>query len=113
LNAISGKSTLNKTVQVDFEIQVKVAQPAFRCNQRTARQKLTRAAPLISRHIGIDYRGIEFEGVTIRDLIYPVATVRQFIFYPAWALLFTMMVGVYPAAHVARIKPAEAMRRSL
>jgi ABC-type lipoprotein release transport system permease subunit len=63
--------------------------------------------------VGIDYRGIEFEGVTIRNLIYPVATVRQFILYPAWALLFTMMIGVYPAAHVAGLKPAEAMRRSL
>jgi ABC-type lipoprotein release transport system permease subunit len=62
---------------------------------------------------GIDYRGIEFEGVTIRNLIYPVATLRQFILYPAWALLFTMLVGLYPAVHVAGLKPAEAMRRSL
>ncbi len=63
--------------------------------------------------VGIDYRGIEFEGVTIRNLIYPVAALRQFVLYPAWALLFTMLIGVYPAVHVARLKPAEAMRRSM
>ncbi len=67
----------------------------------------------IFARIGIDYRGIEFEGVTMRDLIYPVATVRQFLIYPAWALLFTLLTGTYPAVHVARLNPAEAMRRSL
>jgi ABC-type lipoprotein release transport system permease subunit len=67
----------------------------------------------IFARVGIDYRGIEFEGVTIRHLIYPVATLRQFVVYPLWALLFTLLTGTYPAVHVARLKPAEAMRRSL
>ena len=63
--------------------------------------------------VGIDYRGIEFEGITIQNLIYPVATVRQFVLYPSWALLFTMLTGLYPAAHVVRLRAADAMRRSL
>jgi ABC-type lipoprotein release transport system permease subunit len=71
------------------------------------------AVILISAAIGFDYRGIEFEGVTIRNLIYPVATVRQFVLYPSWALLFTMLTGLYPALHVTRLRPADAMRRSL
>lgn len=63
--------------------------------------------------IGFDYRGIEFEGVTIRNLIYPVISARQFWIYPLSVLAFTVLAGIYPAVHAARIAPAEAMRRSL
>ncbi len=71
------------------------------------------AVTAIFSRIGIDYRGIEMMGVTIRNLIYPVLTVRQFWFYPFWVLLFTLITSVYPAAYAARIQPAEAMRRTL
>lgn len=63
--------------------------------------------------IGIDYRGIEMAGMTVRDLMYPVMTLRQFWFYPFWVLLFTLLVGTYPAFHAACIQPAEALRKSL
>ncbi len=63
--------------------------------------------------IGIDYRGIEMGGMTVQDLIYPVLYVRQFIVYPLWVLLFTIIVGIYPATYAARLNPADAMRRSL
>jgi ABC-type lipoprotein release transport system permease subunit len=63
--------------------------------------------------IGIDYRGIEMGGMTVQDLIYPVLYVRQFIVYPLWVLLFTIIVGIYPATYAARLKPADAMRKSL
>lgn len=61
---------------------------------------------------GIDYVGIEFVGVTFRELLYPVLEVRQFLFYPLVVFLFTILVGGYPALHAARMQPAEAMRRS-
>ena len=67
----------------------------------------------IFARVGIDYRGIEMGGMTVQDLIYPVLYVRQFIVYPLWVLIFTMIVGIYPATYAARLKPAEAMRRSL
>ncbi|MBD3347278.1 MAG: FtsX-like permease family protein [Chitinivibrionales bacterium] len=62
---------------------------------------------------GIDYRGIEFSGVTIQELIYPQLTVSQFIIYPVFVLIFTGIVGMYPATYAARLNAAEAMRRSL
>jgi len=61
---------------------------------------------------GIDYRGIEMVGVTIRDLIYPVLTLKQFVIYPFWLFLFTIITALYPALYAARISPAKAMRKS-
>lgn len=63
--------------------------------------------------IGIDYRGIEMGGMTVQDLIYPILYLRQFIVYPLYVLLFTIIVGTYPATYAARLKPADAMRKSL
>ncbi|HOP06418.1 MAG TPA: FtsX-like permease family protein [candidate division Zixibacteria bacterium] len=70
------------------------------------------AALLITDHYGIDYGGIEFAGVTFRDLLYPVVEPSQFIVYPVAVFLFTLLIALYPAAYAARLKPAEAMRRS-
>jgi ABC-type lipoprotein release transport system permease subunit len=61
---------------------------------------------------GIDYKGIEMVGVTIRDLIYPALTIRQFVIYPFWLFLFTIITALYPALYAARISPAKAMRKS-
>jgi len=68
---------------------------------------------VIFARIGINYTGIEYVGVTFRKLIFPVLRIRQFIEYPLWVLVFTTLVGLYPALHAARILPAVAMRRSL
>jgi ABC-type antimicrobial peptide transport system permease subunit len=70
-------------------------------------------ATYITSKTGIDYGGIEFAGVTFRDLIYPVLKVRQFVEFPILVFLFTTLVSLYPAAYAARLKPAEAMRKSL
>jgi len=67
----------------------------------------------ITSKVGIDYTGIEFAGVTFRDLIYPVIKTSQFIEYPIWVFVFTIIAGIYPAVHAARMNPAKAMRRSL
>jgi len=63
-------------------------------------------------HIGIDYGGIEYAGVTLKDRIYPVFEVSQYIIYPLAAFALTTIVGLYPAASAARLTPARAMRRS-
>jgi len=71
------------------------------------------ALGIILGHTGIDYRGMEFLGTTVQELMYPVLTVDQFIVYPIWVLILTTFVGLYPAAHAARINPSDAMRKSL
>ena len=63
-------------------------------------------------HVGIDYTGIEMTGVTIQEFIRPIMTVEQFIIYPVWLFIFTLIAGLYPARHAAKISPATAMRRS-
>ncbi len=67
---------------------------------------------LITMKTGIDYRGVEYAGVTVREMIYPVMNWQQFVKYPIWVFLFTLIAGIYPAWHAARISPAKAMRRS-
>lgn len=67
----------------------------------------------ILSQMGIDYTGIEFVGVTFRELLYPVLQIKQFIYYPFWVFVFTLIAGIYPAVYAAKMLPAEAMRRSL
>ncbi len=62
--------------------------------------------------VGIDYTGIEFAGVTFRELLYPVLQVDQFIIYPFWIFVFTIVIGVYPAIYAARLSPADALRKT-
>ena len=66
----------------------------------------------ILAHTGIDYTGIEMMGVTMQEFIRPVMTVEQFIIYPIWVFLFTVIAGLYPARYVAKMAPVDAMRRS-
>ncbi len=68
---------------------------------------------LLFSEVGIDYTGIDAMGVTFREPIYPVTTPGQFVRYPVIVFLVTILVGIYPAVHAARLKPAEAMRKSL
>ena len=62
---------------------------------------------------GLNYRGVEFAGVTITNLLYPVLQFRQFLIYPACVLVFTLFVGLYPAAYAARMSVTGAMKRTL
>jgi ABC-type lipoprotein release transport system permease subunit len=67
---------------------------------------------LLTAKLGIDYTGIEFSGVTFRELLYPVMVPKQFYVYPVTVFIFTVLVGVYPASYAARMSPSKAMRRS-
>ena len=63
-------------------------------------------------HVGIDYTGIEMMGVTMQEFIYPVLEIQQFIIYPIWVFISTIIAGLYPARYVAKMVPVDAMRRS-
>lgn len=63
-------------------------------------------------HRGIDYTGIEMMGVTMQEFLYPIMAVRQYILYPIWVFVFTIIAGLYPARYVAKMTPVDAMRRS-
>jgi ABC-type lipoprotein release transport system permease subunit len=67
---------------------------------------------IVSR-TGLNYEGVEFAGVTIKELIYPVLQLRQFLIYPAAVLVFTLLVGLYPAAYAARMSLTGALKRTL
>lgn len=67
----------------------------------------------IVSHTGIDYTGVEYSGVTFREPLYPILMLRQFIIYPVWVFVFTLVAGIYPAVYAARMSPIEAMRKSL
>ncbi len=69
-------------------------------------------ATYIATKIGFDYKGIEFVGAYFRDLLFPVMQLEQFIYYPIYVFIFTMIIGLYPATYAARLSPAEAMRKA-
>ncbi len=66
---------------------------------------------LIFSRLGLDYSGTEFVNVAITDRIYPVMETYQFIIYPLALILFTMLVGLYPAIHAAGMTPSKAMKK--
>ncbi len=70
------------------------------------------ALVVIFAHFGLDFTGNEMMGVTLQEFIYPVIKIEQFITYPVSVFIFTIIAGLYPAWHLARMKPVDAMRRS-
>ncbi|MCK5058245.1 MAG: ABC transporter permease [Candidatus Aminicenantes bacterium] len=68
---------------------------------------------LLFTKTGIDYRGIEFAGTTIKDMLYPEMNVLQFIIYPIGVFIFMLIVGLYPAFVAGRMSIADALRKSL
>ena len=71
------------------------------------------AVTFVMSKVGIDYRGYEFNKVTIKDMLYPVIKTYQYIVYPMLLFIFTAIVGLYPALYAAKLTPAKAMRKSL
>jgi ABC-type lipoprotein release transport system permease subunit len=63
--------------------------------------------------VGINYSGIEFAGVTMRESIFPQARALQYTLFPLGVWFFTVLISFYPAWHAARIVPAKALHRSL
>lgn len=64
-------------------------------------------------HTGIDYRGIEFAGATFSEILYPELQLWHVVAFPIGVLVFTMLVGIYPAWVAGKLKIADALKKSL
>lgn len=71
------------------------------------------ALTLLLTKTGIDYRGIEFAGTTMHEMLYPEMHLLDFILFPIGVIIFTLVVGIYPAWVAGRMKIADALRKSL
>lgn len=58
---------------------------------------------------GIDYAGIEYAGVTMTKVIYPVITINPYLYTPFFVLFFTFCAALYPAYYASKISPSSAM----
>jgi ABC-type lipoprotein release transport system permease subunit len=71
------------------------------------------AVTLIFTKTGIDYRGIEFAGTTMHEMLYPEMRLSDLIIFPIGMMIFTLVVGIYPAWAAGKMKIADALRKSL
>jgi ABC-type antimicrobial peptide transport system permease subunit len=69
-----------------------------------------------SRHVVLDFRGLgegmDLWGTTIRTALRTSFDPGQALRAAAFVYLMALGVGVWPAAHVARLRPAVALRRA-
>ena len=65
-----------------------------------------------SQH-GIPFGNYELSGVMLSDNIRTVLKPYQFIDYPVYVILLTILAAIYPARFASKIVPAEALQRSL
>jgi ABC-type lipoprotein release transport system permease subunit len=70
------------------------------------------AITFIATRLGFNYHGVEFVKTAI-NIVYPVIKLRQFLVYPLFVMIFTILAGIYPALHGARLVPAKALRRTM
>ncbi len=62
---------------------------------------------------GIDYGGIEISGAYMHEKIYAVMNIFQYIKYPVFVFIFTIIVGLYPAIVAGKMKVTDALRKSM
>ncbi len=70
-------------------------------------------ASIILLKYGIDYGGIELSGAYIHEKIFPVMNIRQYIKYPLFVFIITVVVGIYPAFVAGKMKVIDALRKSM
>ncbi|MBN1114886.1 MAG: ABC transporter permease [Oligoflexia bacterium] len=63
--------------------------------------------------IGINYIGLEFGGVTVQNLIYPVFKPWSYVIFPMIMIVFTLIVSLYPAIYASKLGPAKAIRKTM
>lgn len=64
-------------------------------------------------HTGIPIGEGEVSGVAFQNNIVPVNKAYQFVNFPIYVVLLTMVAALYPASYAAKIVPATALHKSL
>lgn len=62
---------------------------------------------------GISYAGSEFNGISLSEPLKPAIRLYQFTGIPLSIIGITILSGIYPAFHAARMSVASSMRKSL
>lgn len=60
--------------------------------------------------VGVDYRGLSHNGVSIRDPIYFLFSIRDIVTYSFITIIFVVIISFYPAEKILKIDPAQAIR---
>ena len=66
----------------------------------------------ISVH-GIPMEKVESSGIVLDGFMYTRLALNQFIEYPVYITLLTLVAALYPARFAAKLVPSEALHRSL
>jgi len=59
---------------------------------------------------GVDYGGVTYASVPLREPIYMVFTIKQFIIYPIWLIIFTILISIYPIWQLLKIPPSKSLK---
>ena len=59
---------------------------------------------------GVDYSGMSYNQISLRDPIYFEFKTMPIILYSLLTVVFVGLISLYPAVQILRIKPAEALR---
>ncbi len=62
---------------------------------------------------GIPFGEFEFEGISLADRIKTIPAWNQFIVFPIWVVVLTVVAGIYPAIFASRIVPSRALQKAL
>jgi ABC-type lipoprotein release transport system permease subunit len=62
---------------------------------------------------GIDYSGIEFASVTFVEPLRYYFEWKHYVVNPIGALVFTLIVSLYPAIHASRLTVAQTLKKTL
>jgi len=61
-------------------------------------------------YYGVDYGGVTYASVPLREPIYMVFSLKQFIIYPLGLILFTILISFYPIWQLLKISPSKSLK---
>ena len=61
-------------------------------------------------YYGVDYGGVTYASVPLREPIYMVFSLKQFIIYPLGLIIFTILISFYPIWQILKIPPSKSLK---